>query len=88
MNYFRLNTPTRWQAGASGDKPFCFGCADCGAREVPIAGVILSTPAVPQMLDINNVAIINRPGDKRGPRHAMFCEACMDKRCPEELQPA
>ncbi len=40
--YYTVEPPTKWQAGTVGEAhvPFYFDCADCGADEPEIAGVI------------------------------------------------
>lgn len=76
FSYFDVEPPTKWQAGTSGasEVPFYFDCADCGAEEPEIAGVIAPSDLdhAPRFTDL---AVIPVDG---GPmvRAAMFCSAC------------
>lgn len=81
MNYHALETPCRWRAGLLGDKPFYFNCADCGAHEPVIAGLI-----APRGFDgsIASVAMLGSlkemAHDKPGLRPAIFCAPCLAER--------
>jgi len=74
-SYFDVTPPTRWQAGTTGasEVPFYFDCADCGAEEPEIAGVI-----APSDLDhaprFNDVGIMRLENGLF--KSAMFCSAC------------
>ncbi len=78
--YYQLTPPKQWQAGSVGDKPFYFDCADCGAKEPPIAGILASVPEgpVPRQVGYDQVGILT--DGPRGPRNAMFCQPCFEKR--------
>lgn len=75
MQYFSLEPPARWQAGTVGEArtPFYFGCADCRAKEPPIAGILSSDGT------FNGIALLPADG---GPfvSPAMFCAECYAKR--------
>lgn len=71
FTFFTVNPPSLWRAGFAGSKPFYFGCSECEAREVPIAGYWGTGTT------FECVAI--RTDGKRGPRHAMLCEPCTKK---------
>ena len=78
FTYWSVEPPTKWQAGSVGAerKPFYFDCADCGAKEPPIAGII-STDGT-----FNGIGLIkteNSPFVKA----AMFCAPCFEKRTTE-----
>jgi hypothetical protein len=81
MIYLALVPPAKWRAGFVGEKPFYFTCADCNDQEAPIAGVLASVAddgPIPPGLGLEKVSILTDP--PRGPRHAMFCPACFEKR--------
>jgi hypothetical protein len=72
MRYWTLDPPARWQAGSGGAEktPFYFDCADCGAKEPPIAGIISNDGT------FTGIGLL---GGDRAPfvRPAMFCAPCM-----------
>jgi len=74
--YYALDPPARWQAGTTGTPgtPFYFDCADCGAHEPEIAGII-STDGT-----FAGIALLK--GDMGAPvvKTAMFCAPCFTKR--------
>ena len=73
MQYWTLNPPQQWQAGTIGANhtPFYFDCADCGATEPKIAGIISRDGTY------TGIGIL---GDAPPYRPAMFCEPCFTKR--------
>lgn len=79
-SYYDVNPPTRWQAGTVGaaEQPFYFDCADCGADEPEIAGVIApdGLDHAPRFLDVGLFRVDGGPMVKA----AMFCSACYARR--------
>lgn len=78
MMYYELIPPTKWQAGRSApDTPnevvFYFDCADCGAKEPEIAG-ILSTDGT-----YSGIGIMPAKGSAFY-NPAMFCAPCFKTR--------
>lgn len=84
--YYTVEPPTKWQAGTNGasETPFYFDCADCGAEEPEIAGVIAPSDLdhAPRFMDL---AVIPVDG---GPmvRAAMFCSACYSERLAQNAR--
>jgi hypothetical protein len=82
FTYYSLTPPAQWKAGSVGtpphDTPFYFNCADCDAKEPPIAG-ILSTDGT-----FTGLALLRGP-DTVFVKPAMFCANCFEKRiaCPD-----
>ncbi len=79
MQYWTLNPPAQWKAGNVGAArtPFYFNCADCGAKEPPIAGII-STDGT-----FAGIGLL-KSADSIFVKTAMFCSPCYAKR----IQPA
>jgi hypothetical protein len=78
MMYYSLEPPTKWQAGISApgtpnEQTFYFDCADCGAKEPDIAGILSSDGTFSGMgiLKVEGSAFFNP---------AMFCAPCFAKR--------
>lgn len=75
MLYWSLEPPAQWKAGTVGaeQKPFYFSCADCGAKEPPIAGILSTdgTYAGIGLLKVDGGPFVNP---------AMFCAPCFEKR--------
>lgn len=75
FQYWSLTPPARWQAGTVGAEqtPFYFDCADCGAKEPEIAGII-STDGT-----FGGIGVVKVNG---GPfmNPAMFCASCWSVR--------
>ncbi len=83
FTYWSLEPPAQWKAGSVGAErtPFYFDCADCGAKEPPIAG-ILSTDGT-----FNGIGLLKIDGSILV-KTAMFCATCYAKRItprPENL---
>jgi hypothetical protein len=78
MQYWTVEPPRQWRAGAVGTDanhtPFYFDCADCGAKEPPIAG-IASTDGT-----FAGIGIIHTVGQEPFVKPAMFCASCFAKR--------
>ena len=77
MTYWSVDPPTRWQAavsapGTPSETIHYFDCADCGAEDSLIAG-ILSSDGTYLGIGLLGSSI----GDYRP---AMFCQTCYDKR--------
>ena len=81
MTYWTLEPPAQWRAGFTGTEPnkvpFYFDCADCSAKEPPIAG-ILSTDGT-----FSGIGLIRTPGDIFV-KTAMFCAPCLATRLQAE----
>lgn len=77
MQYWTLDPPAQWKAGSVGtkpnDTPFYFDCADCDAKEPPIAGII-STDGT-----FTGIGLLPIPGSIFV-KQAMFCKPCFDAR--------
>ena len=71
---FSLEPPAQWQAGTVGAdrRPFHFDCAQCGAKEPAIAGVLSQRPDQSHLGDI----VLLRRGDDPFVKTAMFCGSC------------
>ena len=76
FTYWTLDPPARWQAGAVGKDrtPIYFSCADCGAKEPEIAGII-STDGT-----FKGIGLSKTESGFYNP--AMFCAPCLAKRLP------
>lgn len=74
MQCWSLDPPAQWKAGSVGAerKPFYFDCADCGAKEPPIAGII-STDGT-----FSGIGLL--AGNTPFVKPAMFCAPCFAKR--------
>jgi len=80
LTYWSVTPPTRWQAAAPGtpnETVLYFSCADCGAKDTLIAGIISSDGTY---LGIGMLG--SSIGDYRP---AMFCSPCYDKRLAREV---
>lgn len=75
MNYWRLDPPAQWRAGYEGaDRtPLYFDCADCGAADPPIAGILSSDGT------FKGVALLGKM-EGCNLRPAMFCAVCFERR--------
>ncbi len=77
MMYYAVEPPTKWHAGFTGSKPnqvpIYFSCADCGAKEPEIAGIISSDGSY------NGIGLLGEL-DGCNLRPAMFCAPCYAKR--------
>jgi len=73
---FSIEPPTQWRAGTVGrDRtPFYFNCADCGAKEPPIAGFIGTGPT------FADIGVLPAGPDGCFRKVAMFCGPCFAKR--------
>lgn len=83
MNYWSLSPPAQWRAGFAGAErtPFYFDCADCGAVDPPIAGILSSDGTYA------GIAILGQATGsitERRLRPAMFCAACFERRLSPE----
>mgnify|MGYP000995196074 CR=1 FL=1 len=78
-SYYNVEPPTKWQAGTSGEArvPFYFDCADCGADEPEIAGVIAPSDLdhAPTFQDVGIMRLENGLF-----KSAMFCQTCYAER--------
>lgn len=87
MMYYSLVPPVKWKAGTSAPNTpnevvFYFDCADCGAKEPEIAGILSSDGTFLGMavLKIEGSSFFNP---------AMFCAACYQARlAPPEARAA
>ncbi len=83
MMYYELVPPTQWKAGTvapgtPNEQVFYFDCADCGAKEPEIAGILSSDGTFLGMgiLKVEGSSFFNP---------AMFCAPCFKKRISEQV---
>jgi len=86
MNLYSITPPQKLRAGFIGEREFYFDCADCGASEPAIFGLI--GEAVPTGHSDDFTVPYEKIGvicDSKGSRLALFCETCFNKRLNTEL---
>lgn len=82
FSYFDITPPTKWQAGRAGFDmhPIYFDCADCGAHEPAIAGIIAATDNP----TFTGIATFKAPDGFY--KTAMFCAPCYAARLAISIQ--
>lgn len=73
MIYWSLEPPARWKAGLAGAETLYFDCADCGAKDPEIAGILSSDGTYQGIGLLGELHGCNL-------RPAMFCAPCFAAR--------
>lgn len=77
---YRLREPIQWPLGMDGDRRLFLDCADCGEKDVLVAGILAAPGMVGTVtLRREHLAHIERKGDPWF-RPAVFCRRCTDSR--------
>ena len=71
--YWSLEPPARWKAGTAGTETLYFDCADCGAKDPEVAGILSSDGTYQGIALLGKIEGCNL-------RPAMFCATCFAAR--------